>query len=74
MKSEEAVKKVWDDPFFVLFMKLRFPKELDEGYIREWKSRFMTGNPLPYMDFFTVKCYLQAVLESCLKILVREEA
>ena len=62
-QSKQAIKKVWNDNFFILFMGLRFPNEQDESHIREWKSRLMTGNPFVYMDKETIQAYKQAVKE-----------
>lgn len=62
-KSKELVKKVWNDNFFILFMSKRFPIELSEDYIREWKSRLMTGNPFVYMDSETLRVYIETILE-----------
>lgn len=63
MKVTEIAKKIWDDELFIAFMELRFPNEQSEEYVREWKSRFMTGNPIPYMDEETKKAYLKAIEE-----------
>lgn len=62
-QSKQAIKEVWNDNFFILFMGLRFPNEQDESYIREWKSRLMTGNPFVYMDKETQEAYKQAIKE-----------
>ena len=62
-QSEEAVKEVWNDEFFLLFMAKRLPQETDKAYIREWKSRFMTGNPFGYMDKESIQAYKEAVEE-----------
>ena len=63
-ESDKVVKSIWNDGLFCRFMALKFPfEEIHQKYIREWKSRFMTGNPLEYMDTETKKAYLQAVKE-----------
>ena len=35
---------------FVEFMNKRFPTELHDSYAKEWADRFMSGNPVVYMD------------------------
>lgn len=61
--SREAIKKVWNDNFFLLFMSKRFPNETAENYIKEWADRLKTGNPFGYMDKETTQAYKDAVEE-----------
>jgi len=64
--KEKQIRIIWDCDFFVTFIQKRFPNEQYEDYVREWKSRFMTGNPFVYMDNETLKVYV-AVIQNILK-------
>jgi len=46
---------------FELFMKLRFPKVINDTiYYNEWKQRF-EGNPCAYMDFDSLKVFKEVL-------------
>ena len=42
---------------YVKFMVERFPKETHIDYMREWAFRFMSGNPIAYMDSVSTEIY-----------------
>ena len=50
---------------FVKFFMARFPKEEDDihSYCEEWIDRFMTSNPIVYMDEKSKDVYLNLVNE-----------
>jgi hypothetical protein len=59
-----AEKKGLKNPtLFLNFMNERFPKEAHETYVNEWIERFLTGNPLPYMDPTTKAAYIKVINE-----------
>ena len=43
---------------FVDFMTKRFPSESDPYYVAEWARRFMSGDPVSYMDSPSKEVYL----------------
>jgi hypothetical protein len=57
-----ADKKGMNKPdLFVRFFMRRFPDESDRihSYCEEWIDRFMSGNPIGYMDNESKKIYLE---------------
>ena len=42
---------------FVKFILKRFPNELSPSYIGEWADRFLSGDPICYMDSKSKEIY-----------------
>lgn len=55
-------KGLRDSSLLEKFFAIRFPSEMDESYIGEWVTRFMSGNPVCYMDILSKKSYLKAIV------------
>jgi len=53
---EEGMKHT---EIFERFMSERFPSERDPYYVAEWARRFMSGNPIVYMDGPSKAIYLR---------------
>ena len=63
MKIEEvrkiAIKKgITNYDLFVDFIMKRFPNELMESYVSEWADRFLSCNPVAYMDSTSKEIYI----------------
>ncbi len=64
--KEEIIRKVakevglTNEDLFVKFFSKRFPNENDKilSYVTEWAGRFMSGNPVAYMDEQSKKIYM----------------
>ena len=54
-------KGMKDIDLFVRFFMKRFPKENDNihSYCNEWIDRFMSGNPIRYMDLHSKRIYIE---------------
>ena len=66
MKTEEirgiaAKKGLTNYDLFVDFITERFPNEAHESYVIEWVDRFLSGNPVAYMDIQSKKIYIKLV-------------
>lgn len=48
---------------FVEFFSTRFPNENNEieSYVSEWVDRFLTGNPMAFMDIYSKKIYKKII-------------
>jgi hypothetical protein len=51
---------MYNEEVFNKFIALRFPRERDQGYIEEWRERFMGGEPENYMDSQSLAAYNMA--------------
>ena len=54
-------KGLRDSSLLEKFFAIRFPNEMNESYIGEWVTRFMSGNPIGYMDSISKNSYLMAI-------------
>ena len=56
-------KGMRNSDLFVKFFMKRFPNESNEihSYCCEWIDRFMSGNPVPYMDIQSKKIYIDLI-------------
>ena len=60
MSNVEAVARTKGlGHMFVEFMELAFPKEQDMSYINEWANRWLTGEPVIFMDSERKAVYLK---------------
>jgi len=53
--------KLWNSELFERFIMERFPDEGSETYIGEWADRFLSGNPVCYMDDESKEAYLKVI-------------
>lgn len=60
-------KGLRNQDLFVRFFIRRFPNENDNihSYCNEWIDRFMSGNPLVYMDDQSKRIYLEELNKDC---------
>lgn len=48
-----------NNELFTSFMLMRFPHEQSYSYIEEWAYRFVSGNPVCYMDKESKEAYIK---------------
>ena len=56
-------KGIRNPALFVAFIIRRFPDEGCESYVVEWADRFLSGNPIPYMDSTSKSIYVKCIDE-----------
>lgn len=56
-------KEMGNEDLFVKFFMARFPNESDRihSYCNEWIDRFMSGNPIGYMDSESLRIYKELI-------------
>jgi hypothetical protein len=65
--SEQLISEIADKEgiintkLFVAFMNKRFSGERSPQYVAEWARRFVSGNPVTYMDSESKKAYEECV-------------
>ena len=50
IKTIARNRGMWNSDLFESFIEKRFSNESDPSYISEWVDRFLSGNPVCYMD------------------------
>ena len=71
--KEEIIRKIAVDrgilpiekELFVKFIQKRFPNESDfiTSYVSEWADRFLSGNPVIYMDKLSLAIYTKLLIQ-----------
>ena len=56
-------KGLWNSELFERFITKRFPNEESESYVSEWVDRFLSGNPVCYMDRESKEVYKKLIEE-----------
>ena len=54
-----------DTSIFTKFIQIRFPEEKSIDYISEWAFRFISGNPIKFMDRYSRQVYQTIIIQLC---------